>query len=339
MLYFAGESLHSTIAYTKKLWNASMKKLNFKQIEMLWSIITAGSISTAARQLDVSQPAISRMLAQTEAQLDMKLFERIRGRLRPSKELTDLLPEIERAQKALQRVNDMMSAMSEAQGGVLRVSSNPSLAKHVIPKALDAFHKLYPDTFLRFHTAMISDLVAELLSGEIDIAVLAIPAEHPFLSTTSICEGSMVAIAPKDWPLAANNVLSLRELAQAPHILVGERLHYGMIAANAFKHAGVQPNVIADVPWSDLAYAMVNQGIGCAIVDAFSVTEDAWPNVKAIPLDTHIPIRMHAVHATNRPLPEVAKRFLRVVKSLHQTRGKSTSIASEASAGGDARLG
>ncbi|MBA3479487.1 MAG: LysR family transcriptional regulator, partial [Lautropia sp.] len=42
-----------------------MRKLNFKQIEMLWVVVTAGSISAAAKQLDVTQPAVSRMLSQT----------------------------------------------------------------------------------------------------------------------------------------------------------------------------------------------------------------------------------------------------------------------------------
>src|SRR5690606_18883708 len=154
-----------------------------KQVDMLWAIVTSGSISTAAKQLDVTQPAISRMLSQTEAQVGIALFERIRGRLRPTKELNDLLPEIERAQKALQRVNDMLRSIVDSRGGVLKVSSNPSLGTHVMPQALAAFKVRYPDTFLRFHTeTTIQEIAEELLSGETDLALLTIPAEHPFLS-------------------------------------------------------------------------------------------------------------------------------------------------------------
>jgi DNA-binding transcriptional LysR family regulator len=295
-----------------------MKKLSYKQIEVLWTIATAGSVSTAAKQLDVTQPAISRMLAQTEAQAGIHFFERIRGRLRPTKELNDLLPEIAGAQKSVQRVNDMARAIADSHGGVLKVASNPSLGKHVMPDALAAFHKQYPDTFLRFHTAPVQEIAPQLLSGEVDVALLDIPAEHPFLSSSAVCDGRMVVVVAHDGPLARFESLSLREIAKHPQILVGERLHFGMLVASAFSHAGITPHVFADVPWSDLACAMVNTGTGCAIVDEFCVARNVWPNVKVIPLEETISIRMQAVHAVNRPLSTVAKRFIGVVKSVYE---------------------
>lgn len=295
-----------------------MKKLNFKQVEMLWTVVAAGSISSAAKQLDVSQPAISRMLALTEEQVGIRFFDRIRGRLRPTKELTDLLPAIERAQLALQRVNDLTLSLADSSGGVLRVASNPSLGKHVMPHALAAFRATHPDTFLRFHTAVIQEVVPDLLNGGIDVALFSIPAEHPFLSSTTISVGSMVAIVSLDGPLADREKLSLEDIAPHPQILVGERLHFGMIVLSAFERAGLEPHVIADVPWSDLAGAMVNESMGCAIVDDFSVMKNTWPNVKVVPLTEPIPIRMHAVHSVTRPLPEIAKSFIRVVKGLYE---------------------
>ena len=291
-----------------------MKKLSFKQIEMLWTVVSAGSISAAAKQLDVSQPAISRMLANTEEHVGVRFFDRIRGRLRPTKELTDLLPTIERAQLALQRVNDMTLSIADSTGGVLRVASNPSLGKHVMPRALSAFRAAYPDIFLRFHTSTIQEVVFDLLNGGVDVALFSIPAEHPFLSSTTISTGSMVAVVSRDGPLADREILSLDDLAPHPQILVGERLHFGMIVSSAFERAGLEPHVIADVPWSDLACAMVNEGMGCAIVDEFSVVKNAWPNIKVTPLRESIPIRLHAVHSVTRQVPHVAKHFIRMLK-------------------------
>lgn len=295
------------------------RKLNFKQIEMLWAVVTSGSISAAAKQLDVTQPAISRMLSQTEAQVGIELFERIRGRLRPTKELNDLLPEIERAQKALQRVNDMTRAIADSHGGVLKVSSNPALGTHVMPLALAAFRERYPETFLRFHTeTTIQEIAEQLLSGEVDISVLSIPAEHPFLSSQTVRAGRLVAAVPAASPLAGKAVLSLAELADFPQIVVGERLHFGMLATNAFARSGLAPRIFADMPTSHLACAMVNTGTGCAIVDEFSVMHNIWPNVKVVPLAEPLPLRMHLVHAADRPLSEVAKRFAQVVRQLYR---------------------
>ncbi|MEI2417448.1 LysR substrate-binding domain-containing protein [Orrella sp. JC864] len=296
------------------------RKLNFKQIEMLWTVVTAGSISAAAKQLDVTQPAISRMLAQTEAHVGVELFERVRGRLRPTKALNDLLPEIERAQKALQRVNDMTRAIADSRGGVLKVASNPSLSTHVMPRALAAFRARHPETFLRFQTeTTIQEIAEKLLSGEVDAAVLTIPAEHPFLSSQAICAGRLVAVIPADQPLARQRAVSLRALAALPQIVVGERLHFGMLAANAFARAGLSPRVFADVPTSHLACAMANTGVGYAIVDEFSVMENIWPNLCVVPLEEELSLRMLLVHAVDRPLSEVAKRFAQVLRGLYRT--------------------
>ncbi|MBO1113812.1 LysR family transcriptional regulator [Bordetella petrii] len=295
------------------------RKLNFKQVEMLWTVVTSGSISAAAKQLDVTQPAISRMLAQTEAQVGIELFERIRGRLRPTKALNDLLPEIERAQKALQRVNDMTRAIADSRGGVLKVASNPSLSTHVMPRALAAFRARHPGTFLRFQTeTTIQEVAEKLLSGEVDTAVLSIPAEHPFLSSQVLCEGRLVAALPVGYEISSRRRVSLQDLAALPQIVVGERLHFGMVAANAFARAGLSPQVFADVPTSHLACAMVNTGVGYAIVDEFSVMENIWPNVRIVPIDAELPLRMLLVHAADRPQSDVSRRFAQVLRAMYR---------------------
>lgn len=294
-------------------------KLNFKQIEMLWTVVTSGSISAAAKQLDVTQPAISRMLAQTEAQVGVALFERIRGRLRPAKALNDLLPEIDRAQKALQRVNDMTRALADSRGGVLKVASNPSLSTHVMPRALAAFRERYPGTLLRFQTeTTIQEVAEKLLSGEVDAAVLTIPAEHPFLTSQTLCEGRLVAVIPAAYEVSRRRHVSLADLVGFPQIVVGERLHFGMVAANAFARAGLAPKVMADVPTSHLACALANTGMGYAIVDEFSVAENIWPHLRVVPIDEPLPLRMLLVHAADRPLSEVAKRFAQVLRGLYR---------------------
>ncbi|WZB69256.1 LysR family transcriptional regulator [Achromobacter xylosoxidans] len=56
-----------------------MSKLNYRQTEMLWAVVMAGSISGAARLLNISQLTVSRMLAHTEKAMGVTLFERVRG--------------------------------------------------------------------------------------------------------------------------------------------------------------------------------------------------------------------------------------------------------------------
>ena len=142
-----------------------MNKLNYRQTEMLWAIVMAGSISGAARLLNISQPAVSRMLAQTEKSLGLTLFERVRGRLRPTPQVHSLFEEIEKTQRMMQRVNDLADALSEHGTGVLRLASIPSLAQFLVPRAVARFQQRHPELLLR----LIDRLEAQGLStfGEV----------------------------------------------------------------------------------------------------------------------------------------------------------------------------
>jgi len=66
----------------------------------------------------------------------------------------------------------------------------------------------------------------------------------------------------------------------------------------------------ADVPWSQLACALVNAGAGIAIVDEFTVMQNIWPEIAIVPLAEDIPLHISAVHANNRPLSRIAAEFI-----------------------------
>ena len=85
-------------------------------------------------------------------------------------------------------------------------------------------------------------------------------------------------------------------------IIVGTRMPYGMLVLNAFEQAGLPCNMCADVPWSQLACALVNAGVGIAVVDEFTVMQNTMPDVVIVPLQERIPLNISAVYASNRNL-------------------------------------
>ena len=112
----------------------ALSKLNYRQTEMLWAVVMAGSISGAARLLNISQPAVSRMLAPTEKAMGVTLFEQVRGRLQPTVQVQSLFEEIEKTQRMMQRVNDLADALAEHGTGARCVASIPSLAQYLVAR-------------------------------------------------------------------------------------------------------------------------------------------------------------------------------------------------------------
>ena len=309
----------SWLVYMSKLSpTATPKKLNYRQMQMLRAIIMGGSISNAARMLSVSQPAVSRMLTQTESQIGMTLFKRVRGRLQPTEEVQALFIEIDRAEKLMERVNDLARELHDQKAGVLRLASTPSLGQFVAPAAIARFRTEHPDILTRFHLSPIETLIPEVIRGDVEIGLTALPAEDPNLTGISLGHGRMVAALPAHHPLANKDQISLEDLSHTPHIIIGSRMPFGMLVLSAFEAAGHECQMVADVPWASIACALVNAGAGTAIVDEFSVMQRNWPNLVWRPLETHIPVQLSVIHARNRPLSLVAASFVRQLREMMQ---------------------
>ncbi|SUV70260.1 LysR family transcriptional regulator [Bordetella avium] len=293
-----------------------MNKLNYRQTEMLWAIVMAGSISGAARLLNISQPAVSRMLAHTEKAIGVALFERVRGKLRPTLQVRSLFEEIEKTQRMMQRVNDLADSLAGEGSAILRLVSIPSLAQFLVPRAVARFQQHRPDMLLRLNTTALPLLIGEVLQGEAELGLVVMQAEHPFLVSEQLYVGRMVAAIPKSYPLAARASVSLADLSPHPHILVGTRMPYGMLVQGAFEQAGLPCRMVADVPWSQLACALVSAGVGIAIVDEFTVMPGALPDVVIVPLDENIPLTVSVVYASNREPSLIARQFIQELKGV-----------------------
>ncbi|KGD93559.1 LysR family transcriptional regulator [Achromobacter sp. RTa] len=292
----------------------ALNKLNYRQTEMLWAIVMAGSISGAARLLNISQPAVSRMLAQTEKSMGLTLFERVRGRLRPTPQVHSLFEEIEKTQRMMQRVNDLADALSEHGTGVLRLASIPSLAQFLVPRAVARFQRRHPELLLRLNTSALPNLITEVLQGEAELGLVVMQADHPFLTSELLHVGRMVAAIPKSHPLADRGQVSLADLSPHPHIVVGTRMPFGMLVLGAFEQAGLPCRMCADVPWSQLACALVNAGVGIAIVDEFTVMQNTMPDVVIVPLAERIPLNISAVYAGGREPSQIAVQFIKELR-------------------------
>ena len=246
----------------------------------------------------------------------MTLFERVRGRLQPTVQVQSLFEEIEKTQRMMQRVNDLADALAEHGTGVLRLASIPSLAQYLVPRAVARFQQRHPELLLRLGTTALPSLITDVLQGEAELGLVVMQADHPFLVSEPLHVGRMVAAIPRGHVLAGREVVSLADLSPHPHIIVGTRMPYGMLVLNAFEQAGLPCNMCADVPWSQLACALVNAGVGIAVVDEFTVMQNTMPDVVIVPLQERIPLNISAVYASNREPSRIAQQFIKELRGV-----------------------
>src|SRR3546814_2084957 len=214
-------------------------QINLRQIEVFRAVMLTGSISSAAKLLNVSQPAISRLLAYTESRIGLNLFERIKGRLYPTPEARRLFVEVDAVYQRVQRVNEVAPDLVEKRHGTLRLAVSPSLGQTLLPIAVAKFRKRFPDVKVDTQTLISTDLVQALLTQQAEVGVAISPVSHPNLEIRPIYENHLVAVLPATHPLANQNEVHASDLAGQDLIGYGAETPFGRLIAGVFGENGV----------------------------------------------------------------------------------------------------
>ncbi|MDN0075541.1 LysR family transcriptional regulator [Crenobacter sp. SG2303] len=136
-------------------------------------------MSAAAQWLHVSQPAVTKALQQAEQQLGFRLFDRVKGKLYPAPEATELYAEVE---KLNANVQSMRRLATNLRGGVaerVKVVATPALAVSVMPQALGQWRRRQPHALCDLATQHTLEIVEALLMREADVGFTLQPPDHP----------------------------------------------------------------------------------------------------------------------------------------------------------------
>lgn len=292
-------------------------QLNLRQIEVFRAIMLTGSISGAAKLLNVSQPAVSRLIAYTESRVGLMLFERIKGRLYPTPEARRLFVEVDAVYQGVQRVNEVASDLVEKRSGTLRLAVSPSLGQTLLPMAVAKFRERFPDVKIHLQTLVSPHLAQALLTQQAEVGVATIfKLDHPNLEVRPIYEDRLVAVLPATHPLADRKELHVRDLAELNLIGYGLDTPFGQLIEQMFQGEGMAPRLSVEVRLTHIACAMVQAGAGVAIVDELAVIGRVWPDVVVRPILPATVMPVNLLHLRFEPLSRLAQDFIETLANL-----------------------
>ncbi|KAB2900240.1 MAG: LysR family transcriptional regulator [Burkholderiaceae bacterium] len=244
--------------------------MNFKQLEAFQAIMASGSATGAAERLGLSQPAISRLLAQFEEDLGLRLFVREKGRLLPTREAEALLQDAQGLVDSAQcfRRHSEQLRLGGFKRRLLKVAVPSTLATALMPEVAQRFMQAHPDVVLEVLSGSYSDAERALLGRDADIGLVRLPTEMQGLHASACLESDAVCIMPKGHPLEPLSEVRPIDLAEAPLILLGRQRQIRHEIDMAFRQARVLPRVAIEVHSVSVACSHVAQGLGVSIVNA-----------------------------------------------------------------------
>jgi DNA-binding transcriptional LysR family regulator len=280
--------------------------MRLRHIEVFNAIMLTGSVSAAARLINITQPAVSRTLQHAEIQLGFPLFQRAKGRLTPTTEAQALYPHIERLFAQLDEVQRLAANLrTGSDAGELRILTVLALSYEVLPRALKAFRQKHPGIAVTVESLHSPQIMSALLRQEADVGFAFSPAVHPSLTQETLADSRMVCVAPKGMlprALVRNGSAALHDLVKLPVVGLDSRDPVGTSLSQACRQAGVGfQQAVVTVQTYHAALAMAHHGLGVALVDGCTAASADHGKVDVLALEPRIPVPIRALRFAERP--------------------------------------
>jgi DNA-binding transcriptional LysR family regulator len=292
-------------------------KLNLRQIEVFRAIMLSGSISGASKSLFVSQPAVSRQISYTEQRLGMLLFQRIKGRLYPTPEAHRLFEEVGALYQRVEHLNEVAENLAENRIGQLRLSCSANIGQTLMPRAVAIFCKRHPEVSIVLDTLSPADMLQALLSRRVEFGVTYMPVGHPCVQARTLYRNRIVAVLPLGHRLASRPEISICDLMHEPFIGYSGDMPIGQLIQQIFGSEKFLPAPCIEVQQSHVACAMVQAGVGVALVGEISVMKPVWSKVVAVPLAPVFNAPINIFNIELEPLSRLAQEFIAILESIN----------------------
>jgi DNA-binding transcriptional LysR family regulator len=182
-----------------------------KQLEYLLAVAETLHFRKAAELASISQPALSAQIASLEELLDVQLFERTRRQVLLTPAGRQAVARAKEALEAIDAFTEAARAAKEPLCGPLRLGLIPTIAPYLLPRVLPGLRKEFPELQLFLREEFTHVLVDRLMSGEIDVALLALPVAGDFASQSLFFDDFHVAL-PKGHALAERETIAEEDL-------------------------------------------------------------------------------------------------------------------------------
>jgi DNA-binding transcriptional LysR family regulator len=256
------------------------KAMNLQQLRVIREIAqNQFSLTTAAKALGTSQPALSRSVSELEAELGVPLFKRHGKRILGFSDAgLAVAQRVERVVGELLAIEKVAAEFRARDFGELRIATTHTQARYVLPPLVKEFCKRYPAVRFTLLQGSPKQITKMALDREVDFAIATeVADDYPELRTLPAFEWEHWVVVPTKHPLAESiNNVTLADLARFPLVTYVEEFTGRRKIDKAFKEAALTPDIVLSAIDSDVikTYVGVGLGVGILAAMAFDPTRD-----------------------------------------------------------------
>ena len=289
--------------------------ITFRQCEAFRAVMLTGTTTEAARMLGVSQPGVSRLVSDLEAEIGYRLFGRVGRRVAPTPEAGLLIEEIRRALMGMGQIREAAREIGESRYRRLRIVPVPSASSTIAIDLISRFEQKFPGTSVTLEVKSTDSALEWVVSQQCDLGITTALMESPAIGSELLESHSSVCVLPAGHPLSARDRLTLGMLEDERFISYCSDSAFRHAIDAAFRKAGVKRKLTHEARTTEVVCSMVSVGLGVAIVGISEA--DARLTGKPIvvkPVDETPQVTLSLIWATHRPISAGAREFVEMAR-------------------------
>jgi DNA-binding transcriptional LysR family regulator len=264
-----------------------IRRLKLRELRILMAVIQAESMAKAARQLAISQPAVSRAIADMEHTLEVPLFDRTARGIEPTRYGRALFRRSVAVFDELKQGVQEIAYLSNPEAGELRIGSSASLSEGIVLAIVNRLSRKYPQVVFHVVPGGALALRESLRERRIELGIARLPeaAAEDEVHAEILFEEPLVVVASTANPWVRRRRIKLAELVNEPWTWSGPGTMFDTLVVDAFRVSGLEP------PRATVYAEAINMRIRLAATGPF---------LAVIPAS---PLKFHAEHASIKKLP------------------------------------
>ncbi|WP_299345298.1 LysR family transcriptional regulator [uncultured Maritalea sp.] len=253
--------------------------MRLRHIEIFHTIMVEGSISGAAKVLNISQPAVSTALRHAEDQLGFQLFHRQGKRIVPSHEAKLLFAHTETLMQQVDRVSQICENINEGIGLTIKIGVVPALSFQLLPFALAALRQAFPHIAITANVMRYDAMREALMRKDIDIALSFYGGDIPGMRTHKIGRGRFVVVSQRG-RADVKRTPDISLVTKEDFISIADSGPLGKLLDMAKDNASLRASPQLATETYHTAISLVKVGMGITIVDIFSARANAAADIE-----------------------------------------------------------
>ncbi|PYG25032.1 LysR family transcriptional regulator [Pelagimonas varians] len=273
------------------------------------AVIQHSSVTRASKELGVSQPAVSRLLADLRQNLGFPLFDRRNGQLVPTQEVRFLQADIQRVLDLMGQIGEVSQSITERKTGHIRIACLPGFATSHLPKVVAQFLKDRPGVSITIEPDRPERILEWMIDEQFDFGITDGFRGHPAVISTDI-DVRTVCIFPDGHHLETRSEISPRDLIGDRIIHTRRDSEFFKSLSDAFLDADAPLKTLVETRQFTAACELVSLGLGVAIVSELDALKFVGKGIQARPFKPVLTHRLSLLRPMSKQLSAITLEFI-----------------------------